>query len=148
MYESTTRAPDPDTDEVSDDRSGIASLRDFTRALSAIAGDAARLIAVDARLCGRTALAMIGLTVIAALLLVGGWLFIGAAAVLLLTEIEGFSPAGAVMTVGAAHIALAALAGWRLRYIARDLTFRQSRATLRSLVPTATATTSCPDARD
>ncbi len=126
----------------------IVSMQEVIHSLGAIAGDVVRLIAVDARLCGRTVLAMIGLTVIAALLLVGGWLFIGVAAVLLLNQLEMFSPVGATMTVGAAHIAFAALAVWRVRFIASDLTFRQSRATLRSLIPGNMTTGPCSDAKD
>lgn len=103
------------------------------QALKTLSADILRVVAVEARLFGRTVLAMIGLTVMIALLLVGGWLFAGAALVMALTSLQLFSLTGAILTVALVHLLLATLALWRLRYIARDLTFRESRASVKSL---------------
>ncbi len=109
-------------------------MRDITRILKAISADMVRLAVVEARLFGHTVLAMIGLTVVIALLLVGGWLFTGVALVMVLASLEAFSLTGALLTVALAHLVLAGLAFWRLRHITRDLTFRESRAGVNSLL--------------
>ncbi|ALP53576.1 hypothetical protein Tel_10765 [Candidatus Tenderia electrophaga] len=113
---------------------GSDNIRDITRLLKAMSADMIRLVLVEARLFGHTALAMIGLTVVIALLLVGSWLFIGAALVMALASLQPFSLTGALLTVALAHLVLAALAFWRLRYITRGLTFRESRASVNSLL--------------
>lgn len=113
------------------------SLQILAATVVAMASDLARLFALDARLCGRTILAMIALTVVGALLLTGGWLYLSASAVMLLSRFEMLGIAGATALVGCLHVALAGAVWWRLRLIARDTTFRQSRATLRRLVVTA-----------
>lgn len=149
MSEPAIRTPESSAGRKLGDDPETATLGELVSTLGAIVSDLVRLIAVDARLCGRTVLAMIGLTVIAALLLVGGWLLVATAAVLLLSELEGVSPAAAFLAVGGVHMAMAGITVWWLRSLARDLTFRQSRATLRSFVSTPTAdTTTCSDARD
>lgn len=104
------------------------------QALKNLSADMLRVVVVEARLFGHTVLAMIGLTVMIALLLVGGWLFAGAALVVVLSNLQIFSLAGAILAVALVHLLLAALALWRLRYIARDLTFRESRASVNSLL--------------
>lgn len=45
-----------------------------------------------------------------------------------------FSLTGALLMVALAHLVLAALAFWRLRHITRDLKFRESRASVNSLL--------------
>lgn len=120
--------PFQDTAKVTDD------IRDITRILKTVSADMVRLVMVEARLFGHTVLAMIGLTLVAALLLVCSWLFIGAALVIALASLQAFSLTGALLTVAMAHLVLAALAFWRLRYITRDLTFRESRASVNSLI--------------
>jgi hypothetical protein len=112
----------------------IDGIRDFAHILKTMSADMVRLVAVEARLFGHTALAMIGLTLVVALLLVGSWLFIGAALAMALASLQAFSLTGALLTVALAHLVLAALAFWRLRYITRDLTFRESRASVNSLL--------------
>ncbi|PWG65851.1 hypothetical protein [Sediminicurvatus halobius] len=112
-------------------------LRDIAGAVKALSADMARLVLVEAQLFGHTALAMIGLAVAIALLLVGAWLFSGAALVVALTGLQAFSATGALLTVALAHLALAGLALWRLRHITRDLTFRESRASVNGLLARA-----------
>lgn len=108
-------------------------IRDTTGMLKNLSADMARLVLVEARLFGHTLLAMLGLTLVIALLLVSSWLFIGAALVVALASLQAFSLTGALLTVALLHLLLAALAMWRLRYITRDLTFRQSRASIHRL---------------
>ena len=109
----------------------------ITHLLQTMSADMARLVAVEARLFGHTVLAIIGLTVVIALLLVGGWLFAGAAVVMALASLQAFNPTGALLAVALAHLVLSALAFWRLRHITRDLTFRESRASVNSLLTQA-----------
>lgn len=110
------------------------ALQVLAAAAAAIASDLARLFALEVRLCGRTILAMLALTIVGALLAAGGWLYLSAAAVILLSRIEAIGPAGATAIVGLIHLALAVAAWWRVRLISRDVTFRQSRAALRGLM--------------
>lgn len=124
-------------DRADDTAAGIEGIREIPRAVKAISADMIRLVVVEARLFGRTALTMIGLTVAIALLLAGGWLFTGAALVMALASLHAFSAAGALLTVALVHVAVAALAFWRLRHITRDLTFRESRASVSSLLTQA-----------
>ncbi len=116
------------TTEPSDD------IRDITHNLKTLSADMARLVLVEARLFGHTVLAMFALTLVVALLLVCSWLFIGAAVVVTLASLQAFSLTGALLTVALAHLVLVALALWRLWYITRDLTFRESRASINSLL--------------
>lgn len=116
------------------------AIRDISHLLKTISADMLRVVGLEARLFGHTVLAMIGLTVVIALLLVAGWLFAGAAVVMALAGLQVFSLAGALLTVALGHLALAALAFWRLRYITRDLTFRESRASVNSLLTHARST--------
>ncbi len=106
----------------------------ITRILKIMSADMVRLVLVEARLFGHTALKMIGLTVVTAMLLVSSWLFVGAALVMTLASLQAFSLTGALLTVALAHLVLAALAFWRLRHIARDLKFSESRASVNSLL--------------
>ena len=108
-------------------------LRDIPHMLKALSADMTSVLVVEARLFGHTALAMIGLIVVMALLLVSGWLFIGAALTLTLASLQAFSLTGALMIVALAHLVLASLAYWRLRLIIRDLAFLESRASLKTL---------------
>ncbi|WP_019627367.1 hypothetical protein [Thioalkalivibrio sp. AKL10] len=123
-----------ETDPSQDEDGGHDRSQDITQILKTLAADIARLLAVEARLFGHTVLMMIGLTVMIALLLVGGWLFAGASLVVALASLQAFSLTGALLTVTLAHLVLAALAFWRLRHITRDLTFRESRASVNSLL--------------
>ncbi|MCA1769597.1 MAG: hypothetical protein LC652_06450, partial [Halomonas sp.] len=70
--------PSQDPDGASD------GIRDIMRTLKSMSADMVRLVVVETRLFGHTVLAMIGLTVVIALLLVGVWLFAGAALVMAL----------------------------------------------------------------
>ncbi|MGM0671336.1 MAG: hypothetical protein ACQETY_04335 [Pseudomonadota bacterium] len=121
-----TQDPGPDGDN---EHTG-----DITTILKALLADLARVVAVETRLFGHTVLAMLGLTVAIALLLVAGWLFAGAALVVALASLQAFNLMGALLIVTLAHLVLAALAFWRLRHITRDLTFRESRASVNSLL--------------
>lgn len=123
--------PIQDTEGKSDGILNIASI------LKTMSADMVRLVVVETQLCGHTALAMIGLTVVIALLLVAGWLFTGAALVVALTSLQVFNLIGAMLMVALAHLVFAALAFWRLRYIKRDLTFRESRASINNLLSNA-----------
>lgn len=120
-------APRDETGE----RDGIRSTTHILKSLSA---DMLRLVGVEARLFGHTLLTMIGITVVIALLLVGCWLFAGAALVVALAGLGAFNLTGALLTVALAHLVIAALAFWRMRHITRDLTFRESRASANSLL--------------
>jgi len=126
-----------ETDPSRDDADQGDGIRDITRILKSLSADMVRLVVLEARLFGHTALAMIGLTVVMALLLVSSWLLIGAALVMALASLQAFSLTGALLTVALAHLVLAALVFWRLRYITRDLTFRESRASVNSLLTQA-----------
>lgn len=110
------------------------SIRDMMLALKGISTDLAHLFALEARLFGYTALTMFGLAVLIALLLVSSLLFIEVALVTALISLQAFSLTGALVTVALTNLALAILAYWRLRYITRDLTFRESRAGVNSLL--------------
>jgi hypothetical protein len=147
MSEPVIRTPEAPASVDAGVESDTVVLKDLGAAVGAVVADVMRLLSVDARLCGHTVLVMIALTVIAALLLAGGWLLAATAAVLMLSQLESVSPAGAFLAVGGVHIMLAGLVVWRLRVISRDLTFQQSRASLHRLMtnPT-TATGSCSDA--
>ncbi|MEX0624200.1 MAG: hypothetical protein WD251_09880, partial [Saccharospirillum sp.] len=102
--------------------------------LKTLSADMVRLLLVETRLFGHTGLAMIGLYSVFALLLASGWLFAGAAAVFALMSLQAFHLVGAMLTVALANFVLAALAYWRLRTIARDLTFRESRASVNDML--------------
>lgn len=108
--------------------------QDITGILMTMSADLVRLVVLEVRLFGHTVLAMLALTVIMALLLVGGWLFIGAALVVALASLPVFNLAGAMLTVALAHLAIVVLMFWWLRFITRDLTFRESRASVDGLV--------------
>lgn len=123
-----------EADSPRDAAGGSDGIWRITHILRTISSDMVRLVVVEARLFGHTVLAMIGLTVIMALLLAGGWLFAGAALAMLLASLQAFSLAGALLTVALAHLVFAGLTFWRLRYITRDLTFRESRASVNSLL--------------
>jgi len=113
---------------------GSDDTRDIVSILKSMSADMVRLVVVEARLFGHTALTMIGLTVVMTMLLVSSWLFIGAALAMALASLQAFSLTSALLTVALAHLGLAALAFWRLRYITRDLKFRESRASVNSLL--------------
>lgn len=113
--------------------------QDITRILMTLSADLVRMVALEVRLFGHTVLAMLALTVMIALLLVGGWLFIGAALVMALASLQVFNLAGALLTVALAHLVIAVLVFWRLRFITGDLTFRESRASVDGLVTHARA---------
>ncbi|WP_143142732.1 hypothetical protein [Marinospirillum alkaliphilum] len=96
--------------------------------------DLLKLIAVEAKLFGYTALTMVALSLSIALLMVGGWLFAGVALVMVLANLSVFSLTGALLAVALLHLVLAALVFWRLVFITRDLTFRESRASMDNLL--------------
>ncbi len=122
-----------EADHTQDAADGSDDNQDITHILKTLSADMVRLVLVETRLFGHTALAMLGLTLVVALLLVSSWLFIGAAVVVALASLQAFNLTGALLTVALAHLLLAALALWRMRHIARDLTFRESRASVNSL---------------
>ena len=122
---------DPFEEDPANESDGIGNI---TRVLRALSADMVRVVTVEAQLFGHTALTMIVLSLVIALLLVGGWLFAGAALVMALASLQAFSLTGALLTVALAHLVLAALAFWRLRHITRDLTFRESRASVNSVL--------------
>lgn len=68
--------------------------QDITGLMITLSADLARLVGLEARLFGYTVLAILALTVVIALLLVGGWLFIGAALVMSLASLQVFSLGG------------------------------------------------------
>jgi len=148
MSEPVIRTPEMSAGADGGGESDTAVLKDLGANVGAVVADVMRLLGVDARLCGHTALVMLALTVIAALLFAGGWLLAATAAVLMLGELDGVSLAGAFLIVGGVHIVIAGLVVWRLRVIARDLTFQQSRASLRRLIANPATTRSCSDAGD
>lgn len=121
-----------EADSSQDEAGGNDGNWNITRILKAMSTDMIRLVLVEARLFGHSALAMIKLTIVITLLLVSGWLFAGAALVMVLASLQAFSLTGALLTVALTHLVLAALAYWRLRYLTRDLRFRESWATLNS----------------
>ena len=112
---------------------------DVSRLLKLLFADILRMVVVETRLFGHTALAMMALTILIPLLLGGAWLFAGAALVIGLTNLEYFSLPGALLVVAMIHLVFAALAFWRRRYITRDLMFRDSRASANSLLVHARA---------
>lgn len=112
------------TDHTKDTAGASDDIHDITHNLKTLSADMARLVLVEARLFGHTVLAMLGLTLVVALLLVSSWLFIGAALVVALASLPFFNLMGALLTVALAHLVLATLTLWRLRHITRDLTFR------------------------
>lgn len=114
----------------------ITRTRGLAEALTGMVGDTARLLAVDARLCASTALAMLALALIASLLVVATWLLANAGAALFLVRLEIFTPATAFLAVAGVNLLVAVLLGLRLRSIARDLTFQQSRAAIGSILST------------
>lgn len=120
-------ATEPDQDAVDD-------IRDIANTLKTMSTDMGHLVAVEARLFGLTALVMVRLCLMIVLLTVAGWLFAGAAAVLSLASLQVFSLTGALVTVALVNFVLAALACWRLRYVARDLIFGESRASVNTLL--------------
>lgn len=123
-----------EAETLQDAANASGDIRDITQILKAMAADIVRLVGVEARLFGHTVLAMIGLAAVMALLLVSSWLFIGAALAVALASLQAFSLTGALLTVALTQLVLAALIFWRLRHITRDLTFRQSRASVNSLL--------------
>ena len=111
----------------------------ITRILKTMSADMTHLLVLEAQLFGRTALAMIGLMVAMALLLVSGWLFLAAALTLALASLPALGLVGALLTMALAHLVLAALAYWLMRRGMRDLAFRESRASLGTLITLARA---------
>lgn len=115
------------------------SIRDVMNILKSMPVDMISLAMVETQLFGNTALAMLKLCVVIGLLLVAGWLFTNTAAVIILEGLSEISFLGAVVTVALCNLALAALLIWRLRHIARDLTFRESRSSVTTLLAHARA---------
>lgn len=116
-------------------------LQDITHVLKSLSSDVIRLVVVEARLFGHTVLAMVRLCLVIMLLMVGGWVLAGAAAVMALATLETFSLTGALVTVAMANFALAALACWRLRHITRDLMFHESWTSVNTLIAHARSLT-------
>lgn len=109
-------------------------IRDIINILKSIPADMLSVVMVEARLFGRTALAMFKLCVVIGLLLVAGWLFAGAAAVVVLESLQAFNLIGALAVVALVNLVLAALLIWWLGHLARDLTFRESRVSANALL--------------
>lgn len=105
---------------------------DIIRLLKSMSVDMLNLVVVEAKLFGYTVLTMMTLSLSIALLMVGGWLFTAVA--LVLANLPAFSLTGALLTVALLHLVLAALVFWRLLFITRDLTFRESRTSMDSLL--------------
>ncbi|WP_029681339.1 hypothetical protein [Thioalkalivibrio sp. ALR17-21] len=124
---------------------GNEDSQDITSLLKTVFADLARVVAVESRLFGYTLLVMLGLVVAIALLLVASWLFAGAALVVALANLQAFSLMGALLAVTLAHLVLAGLTFWRLHHITRDLTFRESRASVNSLLAHAKSVGDAPD---
>lgn len=107
---------------------------DIIRLLKSMSVDMLNLVVVEAKLFGYTVLTMMTLSLSIALLMVGGWLFTAVALVMVLANLPAFSLTGALLTVALLHLVLAALVFWRLLFITRDLTFRESRTSMDSLL--------------
>lgn len=120
--------PSRDTTDEKDDIQGITSI------LRLLAADMLHLVVLETKLFGHTLLNIVGLSLLIALLLAGGWLFTGAAIGVALASLQIFSLTSALLMVALINLALAALAFWRLKYITRDLKFRQSRASVSGLI--------------
>ncbi len=110
------------------------SIRDVMSILKSMPADMISLVMVETQLFGSTALAMLKLCVVIGLLLVAGWLFTSAAAVIILEDLSDIGLLAAVVIVALSNLGLAALLILRLRYIARDLTFRESRSSVNTLL--------------
>ncbi|KGK43391.1 hypothetical protein LH51_00285 [Nitrincola sp. A-D6] len=110
---------------------------DIVLIIKNLLADMAHLVVIETKLFGHTLLAMIWISLIIALLLLGGWLFTGAALAMALASLQVFNLTSALLMVAFINLVLATLAIWRLRYITRDLTFRESRASLNNLVSQA-----------
>ncbi|QEW07523.1 phage holin family protein [Nitrincola iocasae] len=121
-------------DSVQDNASDKDNIEDITSIFRTLSADMLHLVVVETKLFGHTLLAMIGLSLVIALLVIGGWLFTGAAVAMALVSLQAFSLTSALLTVALINLVLATLTFWRLRYITRDLTFRQSRASVNSLI--------------
>lgn len=119
-----------DSNSTQDQTVGI---RHIVSILKSLPVDMLNLISVEMKLFGYTALAMFKICVMIGLLLVAGWLFAGATAVVALESLETFSLIGALLVVALFNLVMAALLTWRLRYITRDLSFRESRASANTL---------------
>lgn len=128
------QAPEEAEDSAETREDVITRTRELAAALLAMVSDTRRLLAVDARLCAITAVSMLALALIASLLLVATWLLANAGAALFLVRLEVFTPATAFLLVAGVNLLVAVLLGLRLRSIARDLTFRQSRAAIGSIM--------------
>lgn len=109
-------------------------IREIVRILKSLPVDMLSLVTMETKLFGYTALAMLKVCVMIGLLLVAGWLFAGATAVIALEGLETFNLIGALLVVTLLNLVMAALLIWRLRHIARDLTFRESRASASTLL--------------
>lgn len=121
-------------DDYQDTAGESVGLEDIPRLLKTMLADMAGLLVVEARLFGHTLRAIVRVTVFLGLLLITGWLSAAGALVVALSNLDSFSLAGALLAVAAGHMVLAALAYWRLRVIMRDLAFRESRASMNSLL--------------
>ena len=122
------------TDTSRDDACENGSIFEIPHILKNMSADMLRLVTIEAQLAGHTVLAMLGLSLAIAMLVLVGWLFAGAAVATALAALPAFNMAGALSTVALVHLLVAALAYWHLRSITRDLTFRQSRASAKSLL--------------
>lgn len=111
-----------------------SNIRDVLTILRSMPADMISLAMVETQLFGSTALTMLKLCVMIGLLLVAGWLFTSTAAVIILDGLNNVSLLGAVVTVALCNLFLAVLLIWRLRHIARDLTFRESRSSVFTLL--------------
>ena len=90
--------------------------------------DSLALLGTEARLFLATLLLVMALAAMVGLLVAGAWVFLGAAAVLLLVREGGISPALATF-IGAAVLAMTAVAAYAwIRRLAKELGFARTRA--------------------
>lgn len=120
--------------EADSTQNAINGIRDIMSILKSIPADMLSVVMVEAKLFGYTSLAMFKLCVVIGLLLIAGWLFSGAAAAVALESLQAFNLTGALVLVALFNLMLAALLIWRLRHMARDLTFRESRVSANALL--------------
>jgi hypothetical protein len=97
--------------------------------LTAVVDDFAGLIALEGRLAGLSAAAMLALGMAAGLLGFSAWLFLIMAGVVMMVQ-HGYSWSGLLLIVALAHFGLAAAAVFAVRRLSANLLFRATRRSL------------------
>lgn len=110
------------------------SIRDIMRMIKAIPADVLKVFMIEVRLFGHTARAMLKLCILIGLLLAAGWLFVGASVVVALESLQAFNLISALALVGVLNLVLAGLFIWWLKRMVRDLTFRETRCSVDTLL--------------